>query len=1380
MKNKSRRIFLRNTSLATTGVLLISPLAATKKYSGSRQSIGCAPGSFNSLTGTISTVQSGKWSDPSTWGGKIPAANDTPVISTGHIVDFDLNTTVSGININSGGVLQFDTSRSAELRSTQNIVVQGKLVMKPSSPAVVQTIRFVGINESNFVGGGHNVLNSDIGLWVMGAGQLDLAGARKKGWTRTTGSVSQGSLNFTVQDSNGWAVGDNIVLVPTDMPGANTFDWDNKLNVPLDTFAEKFERRTITAINGNTVTVNLPFLFNHNQVSTDSGKTWTPEVANLSRNVRIEGTATGRAHIFIRSTMPQNIYYMSGRYLGPRKVAGLKRPQLVTGRYGIHFHHCQDGSKGSMVIGCAIFDTGNRAYVPHMSHGVTMNHNVAFNCMEASFWWDFQELSHYTTWDGNLTALVSLNGIDGACRGMEMNMGDGNIAKNNVVVYGHNGDVNSQGAYAWNADSEGVWIFENNLSHSNRSGLFVWQNTSLNHTIIGQESYNDHLGVFHGAYINSYTYSNCYFYNALVRVKATAGNSSGVRFENTVFDGDNKRPYVTEIYPSPITSGADYNAFRECTFKNYSETAVRINTFPIANENTRKHVSLIKCNFSGKMVDFTKQSAYDSKVFIQPTSGQSVVISQAGTSAIASFAPYLYGSGSGLTGEYFNGSNFQDLAFSRVDSMIMFQQWTYDKAASPTQVHHLIKGDNYSMRWTGMIEAQYSETYKFKLQGSGGFRLWIDNAQIIDSWVDRLDNQDSVTSAGINLVAGQKYSIRIEHMNIGGARGCQLFWECPSLGRSIHVPQSQLYPVGIVPPITASPRRSIANAGADTTITLPVNKVLLDGSASSAGVIKAYEWKQVSGPNQANFTNKNAAVTEAKDLAEGIYLFSLQITDGAGNTAKDEVIVTVNPAAKNSNPQALVANAGTDITLTLPANVALLDASASSPAASIKTYEWTRVSGPGLANIINTNASSTEVKNLAKGIHLFKLQITDNAGNKATDEIMVTVSPAATNTNQQGKLVANAGSDIILTLPTNVAVLDASASTPAGSIKSYEWTKISGPGFAIIVSKNASTTRIKDLVEGTYVYSLKITDNADKTATDEIVVTVKPAAVNKTTNTSPPVANAGSDITMTLPTNAAQLDASASSSAVGLKSYEWTKKRGPNRISMGNSKSVSFKVSDLVEGIYVFNLRVTDNNGLVADDEIIVTVKPQPPVAHAGSDITINLPVSSVVLNGSASFAPLGIKTYEWTKISGPANYKIVNKNAISPVIQNLEIGTYVFQLQITDKNGITAVDEVTVRVNQGAGTNQQNNNNGKTMYLDLTASPNPSISNTDVILELRSNGELPITIKIYNRFGNLVASYPNLRYNSTVRWGANSGQGIYYAKAEQGQLTKTVKLIKL
>jgi hypothetical protein len=56
------------------------------------------------------------------------------------------------------------------------------------------------------------------------------------------------------------------------------------------------------------------------------------------------------------------------------------------------------------------------------------------------------------------------------------------------------------------------------------------------------------------------------------------------------------------------TSGVDANAFRECRFQN-APVGLLMNTFPISNENTRKHVDAILCEFANveQKTAFTKE-----------------------------------------------------------------------------------------------------------------------------------------------------------------------------------------------------------------------------------------------------------------------------------------------------------------------------------------------------------------------------------------------------------------------------------------------------------------------------------------------------------------------------------------------------------------------------------------------------------------------------------------------------------------------------------------------------------------------------------------------------------------------------------------------------
>lgn len=88
---------------------------------------------------------------------------------------------------------------------------------------------------------------------------------------------------------------------------------------------------------------------------------------------------------------------------------------------------------------------------------------------------------------------------------------------------------------------------------------------------------------------------------------------------------------------------------------------------------------------------------------------------------------------------------------------------------------------------------------------------------------------------------------------------------------------------------------------------------------------------------------------------------------------------------------------------------------------------------------------------------------------------------------------ANAGNDIILTLPKNSIALNGGGSDPDGKIISYAWSKIKSPLNYTLKNLNAATAMVSNLVQGTYTFTLTVTDNNGTSATDSVIVTVKPA-----------------------------------------------------------------------------------------------------------------------------------------------------------------------------------------------------------------------------------------------------------------------------------------------
>lgn len=277
-----------------------------------------------------------------------------------------------------------------------------------------------------------------------------------------------------------------------------------------------------------------------------------------------------------------------------------------------------------------------------------------------------------------------------------------------------------------------------------------------------------------------------------------------------------------------------------------------------------------------------------------------------------------------------------------------------------------------------------------------------------------------------------------------------------------------------------------------------------------------------------------------------------------------------------------VADAGKDHTITLPTTSLTLQGRASDADGKVASMLWTKVSG-GTAVLSQASSDKLQISDLEKGTYTFKFTVTDNEGASSSDEVKVTVQGF-----DNKRPVVNAGVDKMITLPTNAVKLSGTASDEDGDIKALLWTKVSG-GAARLSEEATSELTISDLVAGVYVFRLTAEDNDGATAFDEVRVTVKEgAASNKA-----PVANAGPDRTLTLPYNSAKLQGGAHDEDGTVVSYQWTQLSGKNA-SLSNTSSAVAEVSGLLEGTYIFQLKVKDDKGAISTDEVRVSVIAQP------------------------------------------------------------------------------------------------------------------------------------------------------------------------------------------
>lgn len=153
------------------------------------------------------------------------------------------------------------------------------------------------------------------------------------------------------------------------------------------------------------------------------------------------------------------------------------------------------------------------------------------------------------------------------------------------------------------------------------------------------------------------------------------------------------------------------------------------------------------------------------------------------------------GSTHGLLGEYYGNDNLQGaVQMARIDKNIDF---AWDNGTPGGNLGH----DNFSVRWTGQIEAPISGTYQFKTFNDDGTRLWINGQQLIDDWSG---HPPMWLQGSLYLQAGQKYSIKKEFVEFYGEAQAKLFWEYP--GQSLQIiPAQYFYPPGTQIPPTPTP-----------------------------------------------------------------------------------------------------------------------------------------------------------------------------------------------------------------------------------------------------------------------------------------------------------------------------------------------------------------------------------------------------------------------------------------------------------------------------------------------------------------------------------------------------------------------------------------------
>jgi hypothetical protein len=319
------------------------------------------------------------------------------------------------------------------------------------------------------------------------------------------------------------------------------------------------------------------------------------------------------------------------------------------------------------------------------------------------------------------------------------------------------------------------------------------------------------------------------------------------------------------------------------------------------------------------------------------------------------------------------------------------------------------------------------------------------------------------------------------------------------------------------------------------------------------------------------------------------------------------------------------------------------------------TYSWSQILGPAAAQITNlTSLIPGAITFPAIGQYVLRLTASDSALS-GSDDITIDVQPV----NQAPTVNAGGDATVIAGFPLQLSgmVTDDGYPAPPG-LTTVLWTHRTGPATPTITEPTALSTTVRFPVAGTYTLRLAANDST-LTAFDELTVTVAPAAGNGS-----PVANAGSDLTITLP---AQANLAGSGTDDGLPvgsvlTYAWSKTAGPGVVGFADITRPDTSASFSQDGSYTLQLTVSDGE-LSHSDTVVIDVQPEPPGYVDGSPLISSVngrlqPGGSLTINGSRFGDKYPVAPYVWADFESSAAPNPVSVRSSWDQIENMEWST--------------------------------------------------------------------------------------------------------------------------
>lgn len=302
-----------------------------------------------------------RWSDPDTWGGRLPARGEAVTVDAGRTLLIDQDVDVGSLHVKGKLIVERrDTAIGAEWILMEGT---GALIAGTTDQPFKQRLHITLCSKAReHSASAHPLLGSKF-LAAINGGTIDLHGEARTSWVPLGNSTVPGHNTLRLAQPVDWRAGERIAIAS----GA-----DHCL----------LEERDIDDVGTDCLTVRLaqPVWHRHHGKHAPLRHVLPGSIGKvvlLSRNIVIEGCAdsdrnsVGAYCLITGSTdTPQA---SRGRFSGVefRRMGQFNRP----GRYPLHWHDTGD-AEDSAVVGCLIHQSYQRGIVTVGSRHVRISGNV--------------------------------------------------------------------------------------------------------------------------------------------------------------------------------------------------------------------------------------------------------------------------------------------------------------------------------------------------------------------------------------------------------------------------------------------------------------------------------------------------------------------------------------------------------------------------------------------------------------------------------------------------------------------------------------------------------------------------------------------------------------------------------------------------------------------------------------------------------------------------------------------------------------------------------------------------------------------------------------------------------------------------------------------